>query len=69
MTDVSLCAATGHCDILEWFLEASGSHLVDLQDAYGGTPAHDAAEYRHLECLKLLVQHGADVYALDNVRE
>jgi ankyrin repeat protein len=40
---------------------------VHLRDAYGGTPGHDAAEYNHYECLKLLLEHGADLYALDQV--
>ncbi|XP_030052911.1 cyclin-dependent kinase 4 inhibitor D [Microcaecilia unicolor] len=39
---------------------------ANVQDAYGTTPAHDAARTGFLETLQLLVEHGADVNVPDS---
>ena len=36
-----------------------------MTDEVGGTPAHDAADNGELECLKFLVDRGADIFAED----
>ena len=38
---------------------------VKVTDEVGGTPAHDAADNGELECLTLLVERGADIFAED----
>ncbi|WP_411023637.1 ankyrin repeat domain-containing protein, partial [Salmonella sp. s51228] len=39
--------------------------LVNMYDNEKLTPAHDAVEYGHLNCLKTLLQYGANIKAKD----
>ena len=53
-------------DTLKWLLDHDTSGTaVKVTDEVGGTPAHDAADNGELECLTLLVQRGANIFAED----
>ena len=53
-------------DTLRWLLDNDPSGTgVKVTDEMGGTPAHDAADNGELECLRLLVDKGANCFADD----
>ncbi|KAL8991781.1 MAG: hypothetical protein Q9169_007655 [Polycauliona sp. 2 TL-2023] len=43
--------------------------LVHARNSHGKTPLHDAAERGFLEVIQVLIKHGSDLRAKDNVRE
>ncbi|XP_037324523.2 espin-like protein [Pungitius pungitius] len=56
-TALHFAASRGHCCILETLLRM-GSKVVE--DYWGGTPLHDAAENGELECCKILLANQAN---------
>ena len=55
-------------DILELLLrQEGGREAVRIRDVKGNSPAHDAAENGHANCLRLLVEAGLDIYEPDEV--
>ncbi|KAA8589759.1 hypothetical protein FQN60_013124 [Etheostoma spectabile] len=56
-TALHFAASRGHCCILERLLHM-GSKVI--QDYWGGTPLHDAAENGELECCKILLANQAN---------
>ncbi|KAM8874522.1 espin-like protein [Spinachia spinachia] len=56
-TALHFAASRGHCCILERLL-CMGSKVVE--DYWGGTPLHDAAENGELECCKILLANQAN---------
>ena len=61
-------AANGREDVLEFLLSKKASRdALCLVDSKGSSPAHDAAEYNHLGCLKMLLAAGLDVMLQDQV--
>jgi ankyrin repeat protein len=51
-------ANCGRYDILQYYLSECGGD-PNLRDSRGRTPLHSAAYGGHIECCKLLVDHGA----------
>ncbi|XP_065199238.1 uncharacterized protein LOC135830940 [Sycon ciliatum] len=66
-TPVHVAAAKGHMQLLLWFFDThpEPGALARLCDNADTTPAHDAAEFGQVEALKLLLRHGADLFATD----
>uniref|UniRef100_A0A3B3IAZ1 Uncharacterized protein n=1 Tax=Oryzias latipes TaxID=8090 RepID=A0A3B3IAZ1_ORYLA len=56
-TALHFAASRGHCCILDKLL-CMGSKV--MEDYWGGTPLHDAAENGELECCKVLLVNGAN---------
>uniref|UniRef100_A0A3B3C3S2 Uncharacterized protein n=1 Tax=Oryzias melastigma TaxID=30732 RepID=A0A3B3C3S2_ORYME len=56
-TALHFAASRGHCWILDKLL-CMGSKV--MEDYWGGTPLHDAAENGELECCKVLLVNGAN---------
>eukprot|EP00117_Sycon_ciliatum_P034988 scpid52970/ scgid2256/ Espin; Ectoplasmic specialization protein len=66
-TALHFAASTGKTPCLIWLLtQEECANSVDTVDKSGSTPAHDAAENGELECLQVLVSHGADITLKDN---
>lgn len=61
---VHKCAACGTPEIMRFLLENT---KVDIhaRTAYFYTPAHCAANYNNIECLKILVEYGANLSLTD----
>ena len=51
---------------LNAFLAATGSRDINMRDENGMTPLHFAADRGFDDIVKLLLDHGADVNAVDN---
>ncbi|XP_065199242.1 uncharacterized protein LOC135830945 isoform X2 [Sycon ciliatum] len=66
-TPVHFAAAKGYTYLLRWFFDThpEPNVLARLCDNADATPAHDAAEFGQVEALKLLLRHGADLFARD----
>ncbi|KAI6653265.1 Deleted in malignant brain tumors 1 protein-like isoform X2 [Oopsacas minuta] len=65
-TPIHFASSKGHVDTLRWLLDHDTSGTgVKVTDEVGGTPAHDAADNGELECLTLLVERGASIFAED----
>eukprot|EP00117_Sycon_ciliatum_P017810 scpid11783/ scgid16660/ Espin; Autosomal recessive deafness type 36 protein; Ectoplasmic specialization protein len=66
-TPVHFAAAKGYTYLLRWFFDThpEPNVLARLCDNADATPAHDAAEFGQVDALKLLLRHGADLYATD----
>jgi ankyrin repeat protein len=63
---VHKAAASGHCKVLELFIEYGGNiNAHSKRD--GGTPMHRAASAGRVEAIATLLEAGANVAALDNV--
>ena len=57
-------ASEGHAKCLEFLLENKGKvHWREPGDGY--TPLHMAVHGGHEDCLKILIEHGADVNVQD----
>lgn len=41
--------------------------MLELVDVNDSTPAHDAADGGHVDCLKLLLDAGSELFAEDKV--
>jgi len=55
------CAAShGHLPIVQAMLDLGHHWVVNARDRNGDTPLFFAAAYGHLECVKLLLESGAD---------
>lgn len=60
----------GNAATLRYLLECpEGRELVGLADMFDRTPAHDAAEKGHVECLQLLMEAGVSLYLPDQVSQ
>jgi ankyrin repeat protein len=59
-TDLHLAAEHGNSDLCTTLLNSIN---VDVRDENGETPLHFAAWFGHLECVKILVDFGAEVNA------
>jgi ankyrin repeat protein len=58
----------GQYTCLKWLLSTrKGKKAVKVTDNEGGTPAHDAADNGQTDCLRLLVDNGADLHVKDKV--
>lgn len=58
----------GRAGVLKYLLETQERReLLGVADLYDRTPAHDAAENGHVECLQLLVETGVSLYLPDKV--
>ncbi|XP_021918556.1 espin isoform X1 [Zootermopsis nevadensis] len=55
-TPLHFAASRGHAETVRWLLR-HGARLV--LDKFGKSPINDAAENQQMECLNILVQHGA----------
>ncbi|XP_049799984.1 uncharacterized protein LOC126235303 [Schistocerca nitens] len=55
-TPLHFAASRGHADTVRWLLR-HGAKLT--LDRYGKSPINDAADNHQMECLNILVQHGA----------
>eukprot|EP00117_Sycon_ciliatum_P043707 scpid11649/ scgid31614/ Espin; Autosomal recessive deafness type 36 protein; Ectoplasmic specialization protein len=65
-TAIHFAAAAGHVGLLRWFFSTpNGSSLALVKDSMHSTPLHDAIDYGHLDCLKLILRHGGDLFASD----
>lgn len=64
-TSVHLASATGRVEVLEELLKADGKEALSKFDECGWTPLHLAVFYSQLECVRVLLSHGAD----PNLRE
>ncbi|XP_065192019.1 uncharacterized protein LOC135823108 isoform X1 [Sycon ciliatum] len=60
-------AAFGETKCMQFLLHClpDKSFAVNTRDVWGRTPLHDAAEKNHLNCFKLLLASGADIYSKD----
>lgn len=61
-TSAHIAAQIGNVDLLEQWLKQD-PQSANARDANGWTPMHEAARGGHVETIKLLVKHGADVNA------
>ncbi|KAL3270517.1 hypothetical protein HHI36_021056 [Cryptolaemus montrouzieri] len=59
-----LAAQYGHTDVIRYLLTEFHPTVVDIRNIDNKTPLHDAAQFGQLECVKLLVQNGADINAI-----
>nr|XP_048271993.1 espin isoform X4 [Myodes glareolus] len=62
-TAMHFAASRGHTKVLSWLL-LHGAEIS--QDLWGGTPLHDAAENRPLQCCQILVVNGAGLEVRDH---
>jgi ankyrin repeat protein len=66
-TTLHFAASTGQLKTVQWLIDSDvGGTLVNSKDNGGDTPAHDAADNGHTDVLKLLLESGADLYAINN---
>jgi len=63
--DIVLSSFQGSEQCLELLISHFGPSIVDLRDHRGHTPLHVAAFHNNLECMQLLLSHGASVEARD----
>eukprot|EP01113_Clastostelium_recurvatum_P004065 TRINITY_DN117_c1_g1_i3.p1 TRINITY_DN117_c1_g1~~TRINITY_DN117_c1_g1_i3.p1 ORF type:complete len:759 (+),score=144.66 TRINITY_DN117_c1_g1_i3:158-2434(+) len=64
-TPLHIAVIKGSINIMNALLKAPGIN-VDLRSRFGTTAAHEAAAQGRLECLRALVEHGADLTIRDN---
>lgn len=62
---MALAAWHGHFAVAEWLIE---TYNVDVNDrnSVGTTPLHRACFYENFDVIRLLCNHGADLFAKDN---
>ena len=65
MSSILLACKHGHVDLLDYLL-AQGANPND-EEHYGGTCLMAAACYRHPDCVRRLIDAGADVEYADSV--
>jgi len=58
-------AACGHNELLEWLLCQGGDPNCGMSSS-GGTPLHTAVSSGMTQCMQILLDHGADVFAVDS---
>lgn len=58
-------AASGHNELLEWLLYQGGNPNCGVSSS-GGTPLHAAVTSGMTQCIQILLDHGADVFATDS---
>lgn len=58
-------AMNGHSELLEWLLRQGGDPNCGVSSS-GGTPLHAAVSYGMTQCIQVLLEHGADVFAIDS---
>ncbi|CAG11131.1 unnamed protein product [Tetraodon nigroviridis] len=61
-----------HCAVIndnegvaEMLIESMGTNIINTSDSKGRTPLHAAAFSDHVECVSLLLSHGAEANAVD----
>ena len=57
-------AINGQYELLEWLLCQGGDPNSGVSSS-GGTPLHAAVSYGMTQCIQTLLDHGADVFAVD----
>jgi ankyrin repeat protein len=62
---IILSSFQGSEQCLELLIGHFGPSIVNLRDHRGCTPLHVAAFYNNLDCMQLLLSHGASVEARD----
>ena len=58
-------AANGHSELLQWLLSQGGDPNCGVSSS-GGTPLHAAVSSGMIHCIQILLDHGADVFAVDS---
>lgn len=58
-------AGSGHSELLEWLLCQGGDPNCGMSSS-GGTPLHAAVSSGMTQCVQILLDHGADVLAVDS---
>ncbi|XP_074650081.1 uncharacterized protein LOC141905187 isoform X2 [Tubulanus polymorphus] len=66
-TPCHVAAYGGHPYSLQWLLQSDANK--DAQDYLGETPLHKAARTGSIECISLLISHGADVRVENNHKQ
>nr|KAG5703167.1 hypothetical protein BaRGS_027332 [Batillaria attramentaria] len=65
-TAFHFAAGNGNASVLRYLLETPDRReMLGVADMYDRTPAHDAAENGHVECLQLLAEQGVSLYLPD----
>lgn len=65
LQQIAQAAATGDVDTITQFASTE-KHLLHQTDKNGWMPIHEAARGGHVDVLKLLVEHGADINSRTN---
>ncbi|CAI8043204.1 Espin, partial [Geodia barretti] len=66
-TTLHFASSTGQMKTAKWLIDSDvAGTLVTSKDNNGDTPAHDAADNGKIEMLKLLLESGADLYAVNS---
>ena len=68
-TPLHLAVAGGHTDVLDYLLSKCSKELVNCRANSGYTPLHLAASSGHKESIKTLLDHGANIAALDEYKK
>ena len=68
-TLLHLAAGYGHSKLLAWMLEAKLFKNVDLKDSQGESALHLACSEADLDCMKLLLNNGADPNLADRSKQ
>jgi euchromatic histone-lysine N-methyltransferase len=66
MTPLHLAAQVGAVECLQHIVQSGGVN-VNIKDDGGWTPMIWAAEHRHIECVRFLLDVGSDPNLRDNV--
>ena len=65
VTSLQDAVVDGKAAVLDKMLRTTGSAQVNSRTNSGYTLLHIAASYGHADCVKVLLEHGADISALD----
>ncbi len=64
-TPLHEAVASGKAEVLDYVLKKTGNAHVNCRANSGYTPLHLAASSGHKDCVKALLNHGADIGILD----
>ena len=64
-TALHQAASSGKVEDLDYLLKRTGNAHVNSRANSGYTPLHLAASSGHKDCVRLLIEHGADINTVD----